>query len=116
MAEQCGLWSAHQLPEQPTGQHQRTAHHHRRGGGDELFRFQLCKPLLHPGGKLFCPAGRHLGVEPRIGFAGSFLLLQVCRPVVPVLDLSGQAFFHGFGSLIQQLLLPCFHLGKMLGQ
>ena len=116
MAEQCGLWSAHQLPEQPTGQHQRTAHHHRRGGGDELFRFQLCKPLLHPGGKFFCPAGRHLGVEPRIGFAGSFLLLQVCRPVVPVLDLSGQAFFHGFGGLIQQLLLPGFHLGKMLGQ
>ena len=106
----------HHLPEQPTGQHQRTAHHHRRGGGDELFRFQFRKPLLHPGSKLFCPAGRHLGVEPGVGLACGFLLLQVCRPVVPVLNFCGQAFFHGFGGLIQQLLLPGFHLGKMLGQ
>ena len=116
LAEQCGLWSAHQLPEQPTGQHQRTAHHHRRGREDELFRFQFRKPLLHPGGKLFCPACRHLGVEPGVGFTCGFLLFQVCRPEIPVLDLGGQAFFHGFGGLIQQLLFPGFHLGKMLGQ
>ena len=50
LAGQCRLRCAHQLPEQPTGQHQRTANHHRRGRGDELFGLQLRKPLLHPGG------------------------------------------------------------------
>lgn len=110
----CGV--PHQLPEQPPGS--TSAPPTTTGGAGEM-SFSVSSSASR-----FCireasSSARRAAIwelSRALGLAGGFLLLQVCRPVVPVLNFCGQAFLYGFGGLVQQLLLPGFHLGKMLGQ
>jgi len=64
--------------------------------------------------ELVCPPAGFPRVQAGVGLAGPFILLKYRRPVVPVVDLFGQAILHRGICLLDQRKPMCAHLAQVL--
>ena len=96
-----------------SGNDDRAAQHHRWQRCEFSLLLNFGKPLLQPRREVVGPLTGELRIQPGIDLAGAFLLCQLRRAVIPVVDLFGQAIFdHGL-RLIQQFPLTATQFLKV---
>ena len=103
MASASWCSAALQVLQQAGRDDERAADDHRRQGGDLPLQLEVGQPLLEARLQLVGALPRLRRVEPRRA-AGLLLGLQLLGPVVPVVDLLGQAVLHRGLRLVDELL------------